>query len=681
MLSGRMLKIIEYLNYVHNTTYKEIAKELNINDRYIRYDIDKINVFLTKNQHPLIEKRAKGVIVLSHNIDTSLLLKNTNFVYSAEERMALILLMLLFDCKSMKKQTLCQDFNVSRTTIKNDLIYLKQKLSEYNIHIEYQNHFYLKTSNRIIINIMNHELSKYIYILEDNYKSLSTYESYAFHIIKRAFIGVDIKAIMEWINDIIDKSKIELNDVSYNWFVSSVFILVWHIIHNVQLPQSIGFDAVKGFNKYSEYITKLEGLMNKEITHYYRGTLIRLIEYLDINEGVYFKLDSLHIQTIVSQLVDLMSKELNTDFSEDQSLLKGLTNHVVPLIKRIFTQNYTNHNIVSIIPEEDYIVYQKLLKVIKQIDILNTLDNRDEIATLAIHFIASLRKLKKTLCKRILIVCNHGYGSSTLLKESLINEFQVEVIDILASYKLSSYSHLEDVDYIISTFPLKNTYQKKNAVINPILNESDYIKLRNLGLEHKEVRLNYYSLKNRLDFLSDSNRNRVLNILKNEFGCHEIETSKKTYRVSHLLKEECIKIIDEALNWKDVVLHSARLLEEHRAVIPGYGHAIIEEIEQIGFYCVTDKCFALFHGDCNENVHHSAISLIINKQEMVFNDKKVNIVFCLASKDKSEQLPTMILLMSMVKKTNLLTNIKSAVTAKEILNIFIECENQVINNK
>lgn len=675
MLSGRMLKIIEYLNYVHNTTYKEIAKELNINDRYIRYDIDKINVFLTKNQHPLIEKRAKGVIVLSHNIDVSLLSKNTNFVYSAEERMALILLMLLFDCKSMKKQTLCQDFNVSRTTIKNDLIYLKQKLSEYNIHIEYQNHFYLKISNRIIINIMNHELSKYIYILEDNYKSLSTYESYAFHIIKRAFIGVDIKAIMEWINDIIDKSKIELNDVSYNWFVSSVFILVWHIIHNVQLPQSIGFDATDVIDKYQDYILSLEKLINNEIKNYYRGTLIRLIEYLDVNAGVYLELDSIYIQTIVSQLIELMSRQLNVDFSEDPILIRGLTNHVIPLIKRIFTHHYIDYNIVSVIPKDDYVVYQTLEHVLKEIDILNTLDNKNEITYLSIHFIASFHKLNKLLYKSILIVCNHGYGSSTILKESLINEFQVKVIDIIPSYKLSTYPHLEEVDCIISTLPLKDTYHKKTVIINPILNEYDYIKLKNIGIERKEMKLNYYSLNRRLDFLNEKDRKKVLHILESELGYQETRTFKNKFKISDLLQEECIKIIDKKLDSQDAILQSTLLLENNYNVVSGYGHKIIEKNKQIGFCCVKDKYFALLSGE-SDDVYHSAISLIVNKQEMIFNDKKVNIVFCMAIKDKADQILIMILLMRIINRLEFFFKIMSANTPKEILGIVVECENR-----
>ena len=56
----------------------------------------------------------------------------------------------------------------------------------------------------------------------------------------------------------------------------------------------------------------------------------------------------------------------------------------------------------------------------------------------------------------------------------------------------------------------------------------------------------------------------------------------------------------------------------------------------------------------------------------------LKVIFCLASKDKKDQIPAMILLMRMVKKTNFLSEIEKASSSKEVLNILQRCENEVV---
>ncbi|WP_051993172.1 HTH domain-containing protein [Clostridium sartagoforme] len=142
MLSGRILKLIEYLQINNMTTYKEISAELDIKERHIRYDIDRINDLLELNKMPLIEKQSKGIIIFPRDIDISTLTKENDFIYSQEERVSLILLILLTDNRSLKINKLSFDFQVSRSTIKNDMSFLEDKLSDKKIKISYTDHFF-----------------------------------------------------------------------------------------------------------------------------------------------------------------------------------------------------------------------------------------------------------------------------------------------------------------------------------------------------------------------------------------------------------------------------------------------------------------------------------------------------------------------------------------------------------
>lgn len=679
MLSGRMLRILDYLNCHQTSSYKEIANDLDIKDRYIRYDLDKINDYLSLHKYPLIEKQPKGVIVFPHNIDVSLLVNDDSFIYTVKERISLIYYILLFDYRRMNIEHLSHDFQVSRTTIKNDVAYLEEFLSQYNIELFYDRYFDIKNYNRNIIDIMNNELSQYIYLFKDAHTQMNSFETYAYNMVIQSFPGISIKEIICYIDRIFEKNRFHFNDESYSWVVSNILLLIWFLTHREDLPEGIGFDAPKGLNKYYEDIKELEDMIGEPITHYYRGALIRLLDYINDNEGLYQKLDILQIQTIMTQLVEKMSKDLEIDFSKDHVLIEGLFNHIAPLMKRMSSSLYMYHHVISIIPEQDQYIYEILKKGIKEIDILNQLDNEDEIAYLAVHFIASIRRMKKVVQKRILVVCNHGYGSSTMLKELLMNEFQVKIIDMIPAYQLSTYPYLDNVDCIVSTVSLKNTYHKLNVVVSPILTEIDYKKLIEIGLQRKEVRMNYHSLSHRLNFLDDEDRHKVLEIIQSELGHSGSKITKLKYKVSDLLEENCIDMIDEEIDWQNIIMKSASLLEKNKNVVAGYGNQIVNDIMNTGFYCVTDQCFALFHGSEQEDVYRSGISLIVNKKEMCFDDKKVHIVFCLASKDKKDQIPAMILLMRMVKKTQLLQRLQQATSRDDIFNIIKECEKEVID--
>lgn len=59
-MNKRCLKILDYiLKYKGEISYKTLSELLSINERTIRYDIDKINEILNKNNYPILKKQLK----------------------------------------------------------------------------------------------------------------------------------------------------------------------------------------------------------------------------------------------------------------------------------------------------------------------------------------------------------------------------------------------------------------------------------------------------------------------------------------------------------------------------------------------------------------------------------------------------------------------------------------------
>lgn len=671
-----MLKVIDYLQNKNKTTYKEISSDLDIKERYIRYDIDRINDLLKVKKMPTIEKLSKGCIVFPKYMDSSILTKDGDFIYSQEERASLILLILLTDKRRLKMNKLSLDFQVSRSTIKNDINFIASNLSKYDIKITYTDHFFLDGPSNKRTSLLNNELKKYIYLFKDENIVLNAFESYAASIIERAFEGVTLKDVIKWIDNLLENMKCILTDDSYKWYVANIFGVILSVLEGEENPLESTINRQYS-NRYDHFIKNLEKIINLKIDYKKQKVLIRLLNYINKDTSLDGDFDLVYIETIVSKLIESMWKEMQIDFTKDNILIDGLLSHIVLLIKRIRNNINISDEVFSVIPQKYMEIVDILSKVIKEIEELKDIENYDEIAYLAIHFIASRKRLIKTANRNILLVCGHGYGSTNMLKETLINKYQVIIIDTLPVYKLDSYSCWEEIDYIISTTKLNNLNNKKCIVVSPLLSDKDFINIEQAGIERKNMMPNYYALNEKLDFLHHKDRIKVLEVVKRELGYQDFIAPSKTNGIIDLLSDNCIKIINKEVTWKEVVREGTKLLEEQNFVDSRYEKDIIDTMENVGFYSVANNCYALLHGKGDEGVNCTCFSLIISKKPIKFGRKKAKIIFCLASKDKKEHIPAVVVLMRMIKSTNLIKKLENAISSNEIKEILYESELEV----
>ena len=121
MFNGRMLNIIRYLKAHGESTYKEVAKDLNVSERSVRYDVDRINDILSLERLPEIEKHSKGVLVYPENLDLKGMEEGNEVIYTSKERISILLLTLLIRNEDLKINQLSEQFRVSRSTVKNDM--------------------------------------------------------------------------------------------------------------------------------------------------------------------------------------------------------------------------------------------------------------------------------------------------------------------------------------------------------------------------------------------------------------------------------------------------------------------------------------------------------------------------------------------------------------------------------
>lgn len=77
--------------------------------------------------------------------------------------------------------------------------------------------------------------------------------------------------------------------------------------------------------------------------------------------------------------------------------------------------------------------------------------------------------------------------------------------------------------------------------------------MRNKGIPRKTTLAHYYSINQHLDFLTDDQRLRVLDVIQKELGNQlEKKTIKKINKLSDLLTYENIKMVDQKMSCKNL---------------------------------------------------------------------------------------------------------------------------------
>lgn len=677
MISSRMLSIIQYMQIHPTTSYKELAADLHLKERSVRYDIDRLNDILSLEGLPEIERQSKGVLVYPEGLVLDSLSSNSEFVYSNEERMSLLLLILLIRQKDFKINQLSRKLQVSRSTIKNDISSMQEMLAAKGLGIEYTDHFSLVGSKKQQVTLLNNEFKKYIDLLINPPTSFNAFEYFCIHIINSAFQSVSIPQIILCVNEMLEANSCVLTDESYRWYLSSIMVLVWFVIHDKEYPLDTEGMADYDPAVFEVFREKLGQLVGKPIDERNTRILARFLDFTNKYARLYSDVDLIDAETVVYTLIERMSSELGFPFEQDRILVDGLLGHIIPLLQRIRNRIIISDQMASMLGGEEQPVLNLMKRICRETAPLNELESEDEAVYLSIYFLASIRRMQNTPPKRVLLVCGHGYGTTTMLKETLLSEYQIKIVDTLPVYRLVSDPDWMSIDYVIATTKLNNDLPKPSVVVNPIPTPADYAAIEQMGISRKKILSNYFAIEQKLCFLQENDRKRVMEIIEKEFGYQSVSRAVRTRDFSSLLKYDCVRINDGEDNWREAVRAAGKPLMDRGFIEERYVENILDTMENIGFYSVSDDSFALLHGKENEGVNQTSISLIVNREPVTFGDKAVRIVFCLAAKNARDHLPAIITLMRMVKTTTLIRDLESAETVDEIYQSILQHEMEV----
>ena len=672
-MTKRELEILKYIiKYNGKISYKLLSEFLCINERSIRYDIDKINEILESNNYPQIEKVEKGQVEYKNlDILPEVIDKFIRCIDLTEYKDEIILFKVLF-LERINLKNIEDELGISRTSVKNILKVVKEKLklNELKLDIEVQKGLILAGTEE---NIRKAQLKFILRYSKDIYFS---------NIIEKYYVEIDRKKIENFLNLVIDNTKHIISDEPYTNLYHYILIMIDRLKKGksiLEVENQVFFQGLKEYkviNKFldileKEYKIKIDLNEKVRLTDYFLGSHCYSAE----NSSYKFWIE---IDIIAKNIIKIFSENMGVDLSKDRTLLKGIINHLKPTIHRLKNRQILENSILKDflkLYKPIFIGTKKSIKPLK--NFINLEITEDEIAFLAIHFKAALDRASKLENRKnnILVVCSSGYGTSKLLSQQINENFSVNIVEVIPFYRLKDYS-LDSIDLVVGTINIDEVEIKKPCItINTILSKEDIALLENIGLSKRKNRV-FLS-----DLLDTFKRNgtikneglliKDLSMLMNEILVNDIHEDEP--KLSEMLED--IILDAECENWEEAIRIAGKIMVENKICDVTYIENIIERVNEFGPYMVMSNKVALPHSKNSGNVFKSKMVLINFKKDILFPEETpVKTMLTFTSQDENEHLDALSNFLDLVNNYKFLEKLENNRSKKKVVDIIKKYE-------
>ena len=685
MLNKRMLLIIEYLiNNNGKGILKEMVDFIDMSERTIRYDIDKINEFLLDNKAGEVIKKPKGEIELFNPQRVkNYLLENFHKIFFLEYRDLSILISILFKGK-INISHLCEKFDLSRTTIKNDLKGIKKVLSKYNLEL------IISPKKGLLLKGREEDVRRLqLKILNDHFKigcSSSLEKTYTSIFIKENFKEIDIKHINSFIDDITKLIDKVISDEAYSIIRNYLLIMISRIKEEFYLNSSPN----KKFMSTTEEImavSKITPILEENYQiNLNEFEIFKLTDYFlgshSYNTNMSFYENWIEIETMTKKIIRKFSKEICLDLSKDEFLINGLLNHIKPAIHRIKNNIELKNSIYS----EVIVEYPRLFEVTKSSiiileEFLEKPFPQEEVCFLVLHFKGAVDRnlYKKKETKKILLVCGGGLGTSKLIEQQLKENYDINVIKTIPLNQLEKtiVEKKEKPDLIITTLEI-NEFNTEIPVIHvkTILNIEELKKLEkyNLPKYNKKILISNILKSLRKGAVIEDEK-IIIKELKKHLGNKLIDDTKGDPPIlSELLLPSNIELNVKVKTWQEAIKKAGNILYREGYVEENYSDEMVKVISKFGPYMVIAPNLAIPHTE-KKYVKRTGMSLItLTQPAYFFGGIPVNTVLAFSSVDDSEHFFALSKFLEMVKSYDFIKKAHSASSSKKIIEIIKKYE-------
>ena len=589
---------------------------------------------------------------------------------SLNERLNILKMILYFDESGLKLSDIAGTMEIPKADVRKDLEIMSEELKKDGIKLIYENYKgYKLTGNK------GNLLVKRLEIIEDiirelketgdffNSEDTGTWHSEEYFY---GYIKYENLEITRNFLELIGKElELEIHQENYN----RVFSYILMLINFEELYDNKEELLTRNFLFHTPEYLAVERILGKLFKENNRKEspkkaklllitdLIMGINISGLKDDIFYKW--INEEAVTEGIIDKVSDMINLNLREDKILITGFIDNLKFSIYRIKNDiQIINSVFKDLILNKDKnieIVKKAVEETEKEFKINFT---EYELAAMAYLVRASIKRTKRNNIKKVLLICGLGYGSSKILEESLKENYELDIVDVIPYYLADDLiPAYKEVDFILSTIEIHRQFEVSYGIpiikINPVMQKEDFEKLAEYGIEKNKTSV---SLKKLISIIENNteikDRQKLIDSLKNEFEDRIINDIQKTgYTLKKLLKKENVKFIDEAENWKEAIFQSGDLLVSNKKVTSEYVQEMIELVEKHGPYIVLEEGIAMPHAGISENVLETGISLlVVNEKVSLPEGRNANIFLSFAAKNKNDNIDIMNDLFELITK-------------------------------
>ena len=589
---------------------------------------------------------------------------------SLNERINILKMILYFDESGLKLSDIAETMKIPKMDVRKDLEVMSEEVKKDGIRLVYENYKgYRLTGNKGDL------LVKRVGIIEDiirelketgdffNREKSTTWhrEEYFYGYIKYENMEITRKFL-----ELIEKElSLKIDEGNYN----RVFSYILMLINFDELYDNMEELLSRNFLFHTPEYLAVERILGKLFRENDRKEKIKeanllLITDLIMGIGVNgLKNDTfykwINEEAVVEKIIEKVSEMINLDLKEDRILITGLVDNLKSSIYRINNDiQIINSVFKDLILNRDKniaIVKKAIEETEKEFKINFT---EYEIASMAYQIKSSIKRTKRKNIKKVLLICGLGYGSSKILEESLKENYEIDIVDIIPYYLADDLiPGYKEVDFILSTIEIHRQFEVSYGIpiikINPIMQEEDFERLAEYGIEKNKANVSLKKLISIIESNAEINdKQKLIDSLKDEFEDKIVNDIQKTgHTLRKLLKKENVKFIEKTEDWKEAILQSGNLLVSNKKVTSEYVKEMIELVEKHGPYIVIEEGIAMPHAGISENVLETGISLLVVKEKVALPEgRNANIFLSFAAKNKNDNIDIMNDLFELITK-------------------------------
>lgn len=649
-------------------TLQQIAKELNVSQRSIYYDLCRINEWLADNGIPELEMvRGKGLF-LEESIRSRIEKCSGEeeaeeiYVYSPMERVQLIICGIIYSAEPVHIDKLTDYCRVSRNTIFNDLRVVVSELQKYDLNLEYKSKKgYIVTGDEIKV--------RAVFLLNFwNLQRLFSSSSIRF---------LEVKKI-EYYEELLKQVERELGVeyIAENRRSLAVLLpmmeqgngkLYFADLKKQELEESREYQLVE------KYFADLEEKEKIYLCLHLLGGRVAAA-----SEDIFENSSNETAYEITKALVSEFEKVACVAFDRREELERQLFVHIN---SSIYRYRYGIQNLDSL--DEDIIrEYPDLFEITKMVSRylekqigLPITDN--EVAYLALHFGAYLPiSNNKSEKMRVLIVCANGISTGNMLKREITKMFpEVEVVGVKSATQILNAQAV--CELIVSTVKFKSLVPV--IQVHPILTAKDKDALyRHLRLGNYTQHVNSNEIMAIVKpYIAEENCPKVQKLIEaylyKEVKGSFFETEKHKKKLLDIMDANKMGLHNDKYKWTQALWISGEYLIDTESIQSAYIDSIISQLRYYGPYMFIAPRVILAHSKPEMGVRKMDCSIHFFREPVEFSPKdKANAVIMFAAENQESHLKILRDIMTVFEEDAIIERFLEKQEPEELLQLLRE---------